>query len=120
MPVHLVAISSDICEDHPDEGIGASTGCGYNAEKIGKTFETFPEMLTYLEKHYGLSSNEADYDAESTRGRRQLHYSKMVANHSDAQNGGWFEPTAEELVRWRAGALKLYSEESTITWLQVA
>jgi len=120
MSVHLVSLSSDICEDHFEEGEGKSTGCGYTNEKIGQTFDTFEQMLAYLGKTYGLSANVADYGGECCKGHRQLHYSKTVANHSDAQNGGWFEPTEEELARWRAGALMLYSEDYVINWHQVA
>jgi len=120
MTVHLVCLSSDICEDDFEKGEGKSTGCGYANEKIGQSFDTFPQMLAYLEKTYGLSANEADYGVEGTTGSRQLHYSKTVADHSEEQNGGWFEPTEEELVRWRADALKLYSENYFITWHEVA
>lgn len=120
MSVHLVSISSDIYEDDFEKGEGKATGCGYDAEKIGKTFDTFPQMLAYLEKTYGLSANEADYGVNCVNGERHLHYSKTVANHSEAQNGGWFEPTQEELARWRAGALMLYSEDYVINWHQVA
>jgi hypothetical protein len=120
MSVHLVSLSSDICEDDFEEGEGKSTGCGYQGEKVGKTFDTFPQMLAYLEKNYGLSANETDYGVDCNNGQRQLYYSKTVANHSEAQNGGWFEPTKEELARWRAGALMLYSEDYVINWHQVA
>lgn len=120
MNVHLVSISSDICEDSFPDGDGKSTGCGYTDEKIGKTFDTFEDMLVYLEKTYGLSAKVADYGGYCCKGHRQLYYSKTVANHSDAQNGGWFEPTEEELIRWRNGALMLYSENYTINWHSVA
>lgn len=120
MSYHLVSLSSEINEDHFESGDGASTGCGYQGEKIGKTFETFPEMLAYLASHYGLSANEADYNVDNEKGRRQLHYSKTVADHSQAQNGGWFEPTAAELEQWRAGTLQLYSEDYVINWLEAA
>lgn len=120
MTIHLISLTSDICEDHPENGAGASTGCGYQGEKIGETFATFPEMLVYLERNYGLSSNEADYEVDCTERSRKLYYSKTVANHSEAQNGGWFEATEEELAQWRAGTLKLYSEDYVINWHEVA
>lgn len=120
MSVHLVSLSSDILEDHFEQGIRGSTCCGYNDEKIGKTFDTFPQMLAYLKKNYGLSANEADYGDESDGQQRWLFYSKTVANHSDAQNGGWFDATEEEKTLWRAGKLKLYAEDYVIDWHQVA
>lgn len=116
MKIHLVALSSDICEDDFTEGEGAETGCGYGNEKIGQTFTDMPEMLKYLAGHYGLSENLSDY--EQLAG--ELQTSKPVANHADQQNGGWFDPTEEEFAKWRLGELKLYTEHYVIRYHHIA
>lgn len=113
---HLVGLTSDICEDNFEEGEGASTGCGLRLA-IGKTFATFPDMLKYLAGTYGLSASKNDYNDE---GNGTLETSRAVANHSNAQNGGWFEPTEEEYAQWRAGKLKLYVENFDIKWHNIA
>lgn len=110
MQTHLVALSSHIVEDCFETGEGASTGCGYANEHIGRTFPSFDAMLQYLSDHYGLSADTKDYE----RGRGELYTSRTVANHSDAQNGGWLEPTGVEYADWRAGKTKLYAENYSI------
>lgn len=112
MKVHLVKLSSDIVEDHYELGAGKSTGCGYSNEPVGKTFESFEAMLKYLADYYGLSSDANDYENEGSK----LYTSKTVANHSEAQNGGWFEPTEAELEAWSNGELMLYSEDYIIEY----
>lgn len=112
MKVHLVKLSSDIVEDHYELGAGKSTGCGYSNEPVGKTFESFEAMLKYLADYYGLSSDANDYENEDGK----LYTSKTVANHSEAQNGGWFEPTEAELEAWTNGELMLYSEDYVIEY----
>lgn len=114
---HLVGITSDICLDDPEEGEGESTGCGYGGEKIGKTFNSFESMLKYLADHYGLSGDKNDYD-DTNAGF--LSTDRSVADHSQAQNGGWFEPTEAEYEQWRAGTLKLYVEHFGIEFHEVA
>lgn len=113
--IHLVEISSDIVEDSFKEGLLTSTGCGLSGEKIGKTFEDMPAMLKYLSSYYGLSEELAAYEENGT----ELETAKAVANHSEAQNGGWFEPTEEEYALWKRGKLKLYSEMFIIKYLHV-
>lgn len=111
---HLVSLSSDICEDDFESGEGASTGCGYSGEPIGQTFLTLSDMLGYLERTFGLSNKPQDYNIEDAH----LTTSKTVANHCDAQNGGWFEATEAELEAWRKGRMKLYSEDYSIHFLR--
>lgn len=113
MAYHLVSLTSDICLDDPEHGEGASTGCGYGHEAIGKSFPTLEELVKYLASVYGLSDNLNDYEQDG----QTLRYSKTVADHSQAQNGGWFEPTEAELAAWHAGTMKLYSENFDIDWL---
>lgn len=112
MKFHVIAISSDICADDPEEGEGESTGCGYNNEPIGKTFDDLPSIISHLSTTYGLSANEVDYDRTASF----LRTSKSVADHSQAQNGGWFDPTPEEFEAWRLGRMKLYSENFHIRY----
>lgn len=113
MKYHLISIDSDIGEDSLELGEGDSTGCGLNNEKIGVTFENMPAMLKHLHGHYGLPRDLADYEEENN----VLHTSKTVANHSEAQNGGWMEPTEAEYELWQKGELTLYSENFTIRFL---
>lgn len=112
MKTHLVKLSSDIVEDHFEHGAGDSTGCGYSNEPVGKTFESFDAMLKYLADYYGLSADINDYENEGGI----LRFSKTVANHADAQNGGWFEPTDAELEAWARGEQVLYSEDFSIEY----
>lgn len=112
MPIHLVRISSSICEDSYEEGEGASTGCGLSDERIGKDFKSKKEMLKWLEQNYGLSSNPDHYEFDEVRGVAETD--KLVADHSNEQNGGWFEPTKEEKEQWKRGRKKLYNEH---TWI---
>lgn len=111
---HLVALSSDIVEDDFEAGEGVSTGCGYNRELIGQTFDSLKAMIAYLASCFGLSEDPSDYGVEGNR----LCTSKMVADHSNAQNGGWFEPTEEEKKSWRRGNTRLYSENFSIHFLR--
>lgn len=113
--LHLVSISSDIIEDHFEDGLLDSTGCGLSNEKIGETFPDMGAMLRYLASHYNLSDKQVDYEVTNS----EVKTEKMVADHSQAQNGGWFEPTEQEYADWREGKIKLYSEEFVIKYLQV-
>ncbi len=114
MKYHLVSVSSDICEDDYEEGEGASTGCGLGALQVGRTFDTFQQMLQYLASYFGLPNDEPGYHVEGNT----LHTSKTVADHSNAQNGGWFDPTEAELKDWKEGKIKLYSENFLIKFLR--
>ena len=111
--VHVVSLSSDIHEDHFEHGHGKHTGAGLPRERIGRTFESAAEMVKFLSKAYGLSDKVDDYEL-SPDSDSIVHTSKMVANHSEMQNGGWFEPTPDELKEWRRGALMLYTEDYSI------
>nr|WP_156903428.1 hypothetical protein [Burkholderia sp. M701] len=109
--VHLVRLNSDIVEDHFEQGLGASTGCGYQNEPIGRTFPSLKAAVAFLSSHYGYSADHVDYEVEEDS---QIVTARAVANHSEAQNGGWMDPTDEENEAWRAGKTKLYSEEVTV------
>jgi hypothetical protein len=110
MRIHIVSIRSDIYEDSYEEGLGKSTGCGLSV-KIGKTFHTLRGAFNFLERYHSITDLEED--------RGEFHTSNMVADHSEAQNGGWFPPTEEEFADWRKGKIKLYSEEFTVKILRV-
>ena len=116
MNYHLVSLSSDIVEDDFNDGEGNSTGCGYQHEPVGKSFSSLETMIAYLASIYGLPGKLVDYAIEGT----QLHTSKTVANHSEAQNGGWFEATTSELAAWSKGKMKLYSENYSIRFIRCA
>jgi len=111
--IHLVNLTSDIVEDSYTEGLLGSTGCGYQNEKIGKTFDSVAGAVNYLAKHYGLPEGEENYEVDGTT----LNTSRQCANHSEAQNGGWFEPTPQEVSAWQNGEIKLYSEEFTVNFV---
>ena len=108
--IHLVSVSSDICEDSYDEGEGSCTGCGLDNERIGRDFNNKKEMLEWLSEHYGLTPKEEDYECDEGR----CETDRLVADHSNAQNGGWFEPTKEEIAKWKKGKMKLYTEHYRI------
>lgn len=114
MRYHAVSITSDIRKDDPAEGEGASTGCGLDMA-IGKTFDTLADMVRFVARQFGLPEAVADWDVESPD---RLCTSKLVANHSEAQNGGWFEPTAAEMAAWRRGTFPLYSENVSVRYLR--
>ena len=115
MSIHLTSLSSDICIDDLEEGIGASTGCGYQNELISKTFDSMEDLVKYLAYMYGLPADLNDYEQVGNI----LRTSKTVADHSQAQNGGWLVPTEAELAAYAAGEMKLYSDEYEIHWLEV-
>jgi hypothetical protein len=114
---YLENISSDIIEESYERGELESTGCGLK-EKIGEAFATFSEMLQHLNKFYGLSDNREDYDIDESNGRLQTE--KQVANHSEEQNGGWMEPTPQEIEAWKEGRGKLYREHYEISFHKIA
>ena len=108
----LEYITSYIYEDDYEEGEGKHTGCGLDITHIGRFFETKAEMISWLYSHYGLSDDISDYDTDNAE---RWATDRLVADHSNVQNGGWFEPTERELVQWRCGELKLYVEHY---WIQ--
>lgn len=111
--IYLESISSSICEDDYEHGEMDDTGCGiYPPMQIGKTFDNMNDMFEYLEKSWGLSDNPSHYECE----KNKCYFDKLVADHSKHQNGGWFEPTEEELEKWKRGEQKLYNESSIIKY----
>lgn len=119
--MHLTSLTSEIYEDSYEEGEGAYTGAGLN-ERLSKTVDSLEQAIKYLDKGYGLSSKLQDYDIQEDADRDVviLQTSRMVADHSDAQNGGWMEPTDKEFELWKKGKMKLYVENLTVTLHQVA
>jgi hypothetical protein len=71
------------------------------------------DAVKYLSDYYGLSDAIVDYEIEG----KQMTTERACANHADAQNGGWFDPTEEEIAKWQKGEIKLYSEEFTISFI---
>jgi hypothetical protein len=122
MKHHLIAISSNIIEDSYEDGELGSTGCGYQDEKIGKTFDSLEAMIKYLHDYYSLSDKINDYEKnEFNQNCEQiLNTSCLVSNHSEAQNGGWFKPTENEIEEWKKGLFKLYTETYTIRFLKIS
>lgn len=111
---HLISIESDIVEDSYEDGEGKSTGCGLSGEKVGKSFPTLEALAKYCHDYHGLPENFADYEREGDT----LCTTKQVADHSQAQNGGWMEPTAAEVEKWQKGELMLYSEHFIVKFLE--
>ncbi len=109
----LMSLHSEIYEDSFSEGQLDSTGAGLPNTPIAKEFSSAKEMLEYLAKNYGLSTDLNDYDTETPG---ELHTAKQVADHAEAQNGGWMEPTPEEVAAWKKGEGKLYDEEYYIKY----
>lgn len=116
-PIHVERLICDIYEDHPEEGVGEHTGAGMT-EPIGKTFANREAMAKYLSDCYGLSADVGDYEQDDEK-RNVIRTSRAVANHSEAQNGGWMDPTEEEVAAWLAGRQKLYLEEYQIEYHHV-
>lgn len=118
--MHLTSLTSEIYEDSYEEGEGAYTGAGLN-ERLSKTANSLELAIKYLETR-GLPSRLEDYDIQEDADRDVviLQASRMVADHSDAQNGGWMEPTKKEMELWKKGKMKLYVEHFTVTLHQVA
>lgn len=113
MNVHLIAMKSDIVEDNYENGELDSTGCGYRNEAIGRSFGTTLEAIGFLAKYFGFSPEVANWEISAT----SLRTSRLVANHTEAQNGGWLEPTEHELRNWRRGLTKLYEENVLVQYL---
>lgn len=116
MKYHLVSLKSEIYEDDYEQGMGGYTGCGYSSECIALSFETEQDAIKHLASSYGLSEELSDYEWDHVAGT--IATAKMVADHSNAQNGGWFEPTEEERERWVRGEQKLYTEEFTVSFVR--
>jgi hypothetical protein len=114
MPIHLIRLSSDIVEDSFEEGLQDSTGCGYSGEAIGKSFANEAKAIAYLADVYGYPSDVALWEI----GHSTMETAKHVADHSNAQNGGWMEPTDQEFETWTKGLGKLYEEQVTVSFLR--
>ncbi len=115
---HLISVSSEIVLDNYDEGLTDSTGCGLD-EKIGITFKTDQDLLDHLHSHYGVGKDIHDYEVNIDSPHSTMQTERTVANHCDAQNGGWMKPTDEEIELWKKGKFKLYCETYVFTFLTV-
>lgn len=113
MQYHLIKIDSDIVEDVYEEGEGASTGAGLDDEKVGRSFPSLAALVRFCHDAYGMPADLVDYEEEGTK----LFTSRPAADHSQAQNGGWFEPTDDEYAKWKQGKIKLYLENYTVHYL---
>ena len=115
--IHLVKISSTIYEDTFKEGFCENTNCGLRNEAIGKSFDSIDSALKHLHDHYKLPVVKENYDIDDGDGL--IKTSKMVADHSSHQNGGWFEPTDNEYEAWKKGEKMLYTENFTVEYLSI-
>ena len=120
---HCTSIMSEIYEDSYEQGEGKYTGCGATWA-VGRNFPNIPTMLAYLKAHHDLSDDLVDYHQDKQKEddkfeRWTLQTTKMVADHSDAQNGGWMEATKDEYDLWRKGELMLYAEHYIIYYHEV-
>jgi len=120
--IQLVKISSEICEDTYDGGMGKSTCCGLRDTDIGILFHSFDSAMKYLHDHYGLVLSADGRiavigdDYEIDHDNNIIRWSKMVADHSNEQNGGWFEPTDDEYKSWQKGETMLYTEDFAVKY----
>ena len=114
MSIHLISMSSDIVDDLYDEGDGESTGCGYQGEPIGKSFETEALAIAYMADMYNYPSDMHSWEISSSH----MESARQVADHSSVQNGGWMEPTESEIEVWENGSFKLYQDQVTVQFLR--
>ena len=120
--IFLDKISSEICEDTYDGGMGKSTCCGLRDTHIGFFFHSFDSAMKYLHDHYGLvlsadgriavEGDDFEFDCDNNI----IRWSRMVADHSNEQNGGWFEPTDDEYKAWQKGETMLYTEDFAVKY----
>ena len=120
---HCTRVMTEIYEDSFEKGELNSTGCGANWA-VGRNFPNIPTMLAYLKAHHDLYDELADYhqdkQIEDDKFERwTLQTTKQVADHSEAQNGGWMEPTKDEYEAWKKGELMLYVEHYIIYYHEV-
>jgi len=109
--ITLLKFWSEIYEDDYNEGEGKATGCGYPVTAIAEQFEDTDKAFKWFSDHYGY--NMSDYETDEDN--RVIYTSRMVADHCEAQNGGWMEPTEAETTAWKQGKQKLYVENVFIT-----
>ena len=114
--IHITAINTEIHEDDWEKGMGDFTGCGASYG-VNKTFDTIQDILDYLKNQFHLSDEIGDYHLEDNEnGQWVLQTARTVADHSNAQNGGWFKPTSSEIESWKKGNLMLYIEDYFIVF----
>jgi hypothetical protein len=108
--VVLLKFYSEIMDDSYSDGEGEHTGCGYPLTPIGKQFNSLKEAIQWFGSQFGYSRNIDDYEVEESGQRPVAYTSRQRADHSNEQNGGWMEPTEQEIESWKAGESKLYTE----------
>ena len=113
--IHLVKISSTIYENTFKEGFGENTNCGLRNEPVGRSFDSIESALNHLQDYYKLPVGKENYNIDDGL----IKTSKMVADHSSHQNGGWFEPTDSEYEAWKKGETMLYTENFTVEYLSI-
>ena len=119
--IHITTIYTEIHEDDWEHGMGEDTGCG-GTYGVNKTFDTIQDILDYLKNQFDLSDEILDYNLDNNLngdGKWVLQTTCIVADLSDAQNGGWFKPTSAEIESWKKGNLMLYMEDYFITFHEV-
>jgi len=108
--VEVRAWNCEIYEDDYEKGELGFTGAGMNGGAKGR-YRSFEEVIETFSKDWGLSSDPTDWIIHFIDGRWQLETSRQVADHSEAQNGGWMDPTKKEIAEWKKGEYKLYNEK---------
>tara|TARA_B100001093_G_scaffold502594_1_gene555799 strand:+ start:347 stop:820 length:474 start_codon:yes stop_codon:yes gene_type:complete len=107
--VEVRAWICEIYEDSYENGELGRTGAGMNGGAKGR-YRSFEDVINDFSKEYGLSSDPAHWIITFNGARWQLETARQVADHTEAQNGGWMPPTKTEIVEWMQGEYKLYSE----------
>lgn len=92
------AIEGELTEDSYGKGeIGRPISSLY--ENVGKTFDSFEEMVEYLNRHYIIPERKENWFAFEP-GR----YTVQFLSDED-----WLESSKREIEAWKKGELKLYS-----------
>lgn len=99
----------EIYEDSYEEGELGHTGAGMNGGAKGR-YRNFEEVIQTFSDDYSLSDDPAHWHIDFDKTQWTLQTTRQVANHCEAQNGGWFDPTFAEIEAWKKGEYKLYSE----------
>lgn len=111
----LESINSFIVEDDFEQGESTTgdTGCGLPHTPIAKHFMTKEAMLEWISRTYGYTGFEEVIQETPIL---EMITSKQVADHGDQQNGGWMEPTPDEIALWKERKLQLFNENVTILY----
>ena len=107
--VEVRSWTCEIYEDSYKRGQLGNTRAGMNGGATGR-YRSFEDVINDFSKNYGLSSDPTHWSYYFNGTRWQLETARQVADHSEAQNGGWMDPTKTEIEEWKKGEYKLYSE----------